>query len=568
MRWWLLPAIFVAAFYVLTPLQALAQTEGVTNGQTDGQTDGQTQDQAGGSASSQALIHLAFGSFVRQENAVNWAGKLTALFGISLDVELIQDGSRVLHRVISAPLPDHQLRNLMTRVRLEGIEYWRVIRSPVEEIVIPAQDEVARESNAGTTREIERIIPATPVAISGTATDAMTHAGASGRFEFDWELGLQNRLFAQSGVAEQSQAEASLSLEFELYYGWDDEASSITFNPFFRYDTQDHRRSHADVRELYYTLVGSNWDLHVGAKRVFWGVTEFHHLIDIINQTDLVENIDGEDKLGQPMVHGSVVGEWGLLDAYILTGFRERTFPGENGRLRHPLRISSQATYESGAGDKHVDWALRWSHSLGPVEFGLHHFSGTSRDPTFNLVPVNDLEDKLVPHYFQIEQSGLDAQAILGNWILKFEGLHREGFGPSYYAANAGVERTFYSLGNSAADVGLVLEYLYDDRGDNAFNTLFENDLVIGGRFALNNYADTQMLVGLITDLDTDELIFSIEGSHRIGQDWLFSLEGRGFAGGESYRDSLLIPSLTQREFKSSWLGREDYIQLELTRFF
>ena len=41
-----------------------------------------------------------------------------------------------------------------------------------------------------------------------------------------------------------------------------------------------------------------DWSLSIGLGKVFWGVTEFNHLVDVINQTDLVEGIDGEAKLG------------------------------------------------------------------------------------------------------------------------------------------------------------------------------------------------------------------------------------------------------------------------------
>jgi hypothetical protein len=51
--------------------------------------------------------------------------------------------------------------------------------------------------------------------------------------------------------------------------------------------------------------------------------------VDIINQTDLVENIDGEDKLGQPMVHFSYFGDWGVVDFFLLPYLRERTYPGK-----------------------------------------------------------------------------------------------------------------------------------------------------------------------------------------------------------------------------------------------
>lgn len=69
-------------------------------------------------------------------------------------------------------------------------------------------------------------------------------------------------------------------------------------------------------------------------RKEFWGVAEARHLVDIINQTDEVENFDREDKLGQPMINLALINNWGTLDFFLLTGFRDRTFPGREGRLR------------------------------------------------------------------------------------------------------------------------------------------------------------------------------------------------------------------------------------------
>ncbi len=157
--------------------------------------------------------------------------------------------------------------------------------------------------------------------------------------QFQWDLGLQSRLFADEGSFGQDRLEASASVQLEYYRGWQDDRRSVTFSPFLRVDSADSERTHADLREFFFSAVGDNWDVHIGAKRIFWGVTEFHHLIDIVNQTDLVENLDTEDKLGQPMVHLSLIRSWGVLDLMLLTGFRERTFPGTDGRLRLPFKI-------------------------------------------------------------------------------------------------------------------------------------------------------------------------------------------------------------------------------------
>ena len=84
----------------------------------------------------------------------------------------------------------------------------------------------------------------------------------------------------------------SLLVMPEFYKDWDKSTSSFTFVPFLRLDTQDPERSHFDIRELNYVRISENWELQVGIGKVFWGVTEFVHLVDIINQTDIVNVYD------------------------------------------------------------------------------------------------------------------------------------------------------------------------------------------------------------------------------------------------------------------------------------
>ena len=136
-------------------------------------------------------------------------------------------------------------------------------------------------------------------------------------------------------------AGVSATVEPEFFWEWNNGDDSLTFKPFLRVDQRDDERTHGDIRELSWVHVGDDWELRTGIRKVFWGVTEFNHLVDVINQTDGVEDIDGEDKLGQAMVNLSLVQEWGIVDLFLLPGFRERTFAGEEGRLR------------SGAGGRH-----------------------------------------------------------------------------------------------------------------------------------------------------------------------------------------------------------------------
>ena len=111
--------------------------------------------------------------------------------------------------------------------------------------------------------------------------------------------------------------------------------------------------------------------------------------MNIINQVDLVEDLDGEDYLGQPMINFTTFQDWGQIDVYVLPGFRERTFPGRDGRLRTPIPVAtSQPVYTSDLGQKHVDVAARYSHYFGDLDVGLYYFWGTGREPT--LEPNRD----------------------------------------------------------------------------------------------------------------------------------------------------------------------------------
>lgn len=87
----------------------------------------------------------------------------------------------------------------------------------------------------------------------------------------------------------------SIAVQPELYLEWADGAQLLKFTGFARWEQHDIRRTHADIRELYWQLVKKDREFSVGLKKISWGVTESVHLVDVINQTDAVESYDGEE---------------------------------------------------------------------------------------------------------------------------------------------------------------------------------------------------------------------------------------------------------------------------------
>lgn len=347
--------------------------------------------------------------------------------------------------------------------------------------------------------------------------------------ELSGYLSIEGSYFLKEPIFEnQDRNDVSLALQAEMYHEIED-GSSITFVPFGRIDSADDKRTHFDIRELNYLWLSDRYALRLGIGKVFWGATEFVHLVDIINQTDLVEDIDEEEKLGQPMIYFSALEDWGTIDFFLMPYFRERTFPGKEGRLRTRLVVDTDnERYESGSESRHIDLAIRYSRTIGDADFGIYHFKGTGREPTLLLGADSSGNPVLIPFYEQIDQTGLDLQLVAGEWLWKLEALNRTGQGKGYYAAVGGFEYTFHGIAESRINLGLVVEYAYDDRLDEA-TTVYQNDAMIGLRLVLNDAADTEFLGAFLKDLDNSSGIINIQASRRFGSDFKVNLEAWAF---------------------------------------
>lgn len=331
--------------------------------------------------------------------------------------------------------------------------------------------------------------------------------------------------------------------------------NQFNFIPFARLDSRDSRRTHFDIREAYWLHVSEEWELLAGVNRVFWGVAESNHLVDIINQWDLVEDIDGEDKLGQPMVNLSTQQDWGAVSLFVMPWFRERTFPGKNGRLRFPLVSDGNPDYQSSDEQRRLDVALRYSHYIGEWDFGVYYFNGTSREPRFLL---NSNATRLVPFYDLIKQVGTDIQFTHEGWLWKFEGLWRAQHGDHFLAAVGGFEYTLYQLARSAADLGLLLEYSRDGRSSNLADAppiALDDDIFMGTRLTLNDVQDSELLAGFIVDRDTRTLQLTVEAERRLSDHWNMELESRWFTNSgnsdvvSAFRDDSYVTLRLSRYF-------------------
>ena len=321
--------------------------------------------------------------------------------------------------------------------------------------------------------------------------------------------------FFLNGDGKHNQSKNNLSVYTQgtfISYIQDDNAK-ITVNGIGRYDENDKERTYYDFQKLKYEYYYDDFIFKIGNELVFWGVNESFSIVDIINQSNLAEDISGTKKLGQPMASISYNKDYGTFDIYVMPYFRERPFSGKKGRPRLTFEVDKNSiTYESSSKKNKIDFALRYSTVLDDFDIGISHFYGNNRTPKLspNLATL-----KFDSHYSILSQTGLDIQATKGPWLYKLETISAKDGSERHLSTAGGIEYTYYGIRNTPSDLGVIVEYAFDDRNDNPFN----NEGIIGLRWSVNDIKSSSLLAGYLFDMRGNSNRFQVEFEQRVTDD-------------------------------------------------
>lgn len=348
----------------------------------------------------------------------------------------------------------------------------------------------------------------------------------------DYELDLESQWFPQDAVAGKTSYSGNqhASIAVDWKQDSDDGRWLFELDAFIAWDQRDDHRQRADMRTFALNYYAQDFNVKAGVVTEFWGVTESRHLVDILNQTSLADNIDEEVKLGQPMVKWQTQQDWGNVQFFWLPAFRERLYPEAGNRLT-PVRPvdDDTARFASGAKKMHQDFAMRYTNSFGAWDLGLAAFKGTGREPLLDPFFTASGDLVLSPYYEQIDQASLDLQYTSDGLLLKLEALQRHGSRQgSYRAAVAGFEYTQIGLLGSAMDMGYLVEYLYDQRDEQA-STPFADDIFLALRLVANNIAQSSVLLGVYQDAHGSSQSWRLEMDTRLSDNLILQLEGQAF---------------------------------------
>lgn len=364
-------------------------------------------------------------------------------------------------------------------------------------------------------------------------------------FAAEWSgwLNGQTRYYGQTGEQVDEQTYPSIGAQFDVAQALG-ERDQFSASVFLRGDSVDSERNDADIRELLWLREEEAYQLRAGIGQVGWGVNELFKITDLINQKDRAE-LPFNRKLGQPLA--SLSFYWGedLIELYTLYGLRPAWFPGEDGRLRYPLMVANdEEEYDWGATGR-WDFAARWKTRIGDMDFALSHFYGMTRDPYF-IFNYDFSDPYLIPVYEKVNQTSLEWQYLLKDVLLRAEFTYQTGSLEQFESVAGGMEYTFGALFGSDVDLTWMVEGIWDSR-DHIYGTLFDRDVGIAGRIALNDERDSNLIIAVIADTRYDEWFGTLFWSNTIGQAWSLNVTGQYFhANDDRYSSDDIIPFFEQ----------------------
>ena len=411
------------------------------------------------------------------------------------------------------------------------------------------------------------------IAASVAAAGAQAGAGdeeAEGSLltaELSGRLSAESRTFPATGAFPGQRSLAAGFVVEPTVYVEAVSGASFTLAPFFRYDHSDPRRTHFDLREAYLLLFGDagdgGWEARVGVGQVFWGATESQRLVDIVNQVDFVEHLNGEAKLGQPMAHLTWFGDWGTLEVLGTSYHRAAHFP------RPPRAVTAAASHRPRARSVRKfrqAVASRFRVAIQPQPRVSRPGCQRIRRHQPGALPVAGRRRRrrartasVLPPDPPI-RSGCSVDARLlaaegrGDSARGRSQSHRPGTGLLRCRARRRVSVLrgcrFRHRRHSAG------EWSYDSRGPTATptrspNTL-ENDIFFATRFAFNDVQSSELTTSVVADARRATRALALEFGRRITNEWSLRAEAVALLSVdqsdlhyEMRRDSFIDMSLT-----------------------
>lgn len=393
------------------------------------------------------------------------------------------------------------------------------------------------------------------------------------------ELGLESRVFPDDDRSET--VDQGLGLLGRLELGHERGRFTERARFYGRLDHFDRQRSVLVFEEAWAQVAGERLRLRAGLDIVNWTATEAFHPADVINARNLDSDLENLEKIGEPMV-ALQVRLFANTNLHLLyMPYRsEPIFASPRSRLGFApgldLRGTRQMLDRNGrltSSDFGHQAALAIRQSWSGADLTLHALEHMDR--TQPLIRLDPLTMRPFLLFQTVRQVGGTYQQAISALLFKVEGAYRrfvdpagalpglsvggEEGQPHHGQVAVGLE---YGLPHaSGKESTLILEgqTLLGISGEQARAALtpFQRDVLVGYRFAFNDEAGRELMLGAIGDLERiGEGILTFSYGQRIGETWTVRAGLRLF---HAERDAPGFLGV---------LRRADHVRLTLTRHF
>lgn len=309
-----------------------------------------------------------------------------------------------------------------------------------------------------------------------------------------------------------------------------------------RTDLEDSSRDWTNIEDAYYDYSQEQYNIRVGFQTINWTATEAFHPADIINSRQLDGNVEYFPKIGEPMLQFKYLLSSGALTFFYMPRYMSPDFPASSNRLGSSFDLEDPEWIEDGkvSLDNYGNqFALRFNWSFDDSDLSLHFVDHMDRD---NPIVRIDGISKFVPVYFQKRQFGGTYQGVFEKFILKIEGAYKDFKDPVDITTIYGTDRP---EDYAAVALGGEYPFVFESGGELTLITewqkvfglssivasrrqVFQNDYLLGGRYAFNDIDSKELFIYYIGDFDRQsEFLINGSYSQRLTEKLKMSLGGR-----------------------------------------
>ena len=294
-------------------------------------------------------------------------------------------------------------------------------------------------------------------------------------------------------------------------------------------ETEDKTsRTFARLDELYLRYELENATMQIGKSIKFWGALELENIVDVFNPNELRDDLFKTNALGVWNTSYSYYTDRGELSviikleepkqkmadfAYVYYLFAQNASYDDALQTSKNINTPSLYLLYSGSTDTEygIDFAFIYEHGYDSQRY---FFKQRGASTSYRQ------------YAYEVDKFMTYNTLVVGSTLLKLEALYAmvddSELISDYSHIALGVEHALDDLQNGAT-LSLISEYYkYTTYEDGKYTDLqlfenMQNDIFLGVRYALNNSDDTEIVGGVIHDLEYDEQTYYFELESRVG---------------------------------------------------